>query len=136
MDNPDVDAKRLKNCVPLALVREDDSQQSVTGCRSSLVDRHERPQGSGGGTHSRRSAYAMPVRFPSAASNIFLFDPSRFALYTEPPRSVRNIRPPLISSERPIASIRWVKTISGSLRLPRSASIGARFTVLPRGGSP
>src|SRR4029077_13544938 len=64
------------------------------------------------------SAYAIPVRLPSAACSIFLSDPSRFALYTEPPRSVRNIRPPLISSERPIASIRWVKTISGSLRLP------------------
>src|SRR5208337_4110812 len=82
------------------------------------------------------STYAMPVRFPSATSNVFLLEPSRFALYTVPAKSVMNIRPPLRSSARPIPSIRWVKTISGALRFPAVASIGARLTVLPRGGSP
>jgi hypothetical protein len=33
IDNRYVDAKRLENGVSLTIVREDDSQQSVTGCR-------------------------------------------------------------------------------------------------------
>src|SRR6266481_5071048 len=37
------------------------------------------------------SAYAMPVRLPTANSNMRRFDPSRLALSTDPPRSVMNI---------------------------------------------
>lgn len=52
------------------------------------------------------SAYAMPVRFPSANSSVLRLDPSRLALYTEPPKSVTNIRPPFRSRARPMPSIK------------------------------
>src|SRR6266542_4260732 len=53
-----------------------------------------------------------------------------------PAKSVRNIRSPLKSRAIPIPSIKCVSKISGTGRLLKSASIDARFTVLPRGGSP
>ena len=39
------------------------------------------------------SAYAMPVKLPSAKRSAFFSDPSRLQRYTEPPRSVKNMRP-------------------------------------------
>ena len=61
-------------------------------------------------------------------------DPSRAAAQTLPPRSVTNMRLWPGSSAMPMPSIRWVNTISGSLR--PMASNWARLTVLPCGGSP
>src|SRR5207245_548863 len=77
------------------------------------------------------STYAMPLKFPSANRSAFFSDPSKLQRYTEPPRSVKNMRAFFKSKARPIPSMRWVKTISGSSRRPDSASIAARFTVLP-----
>ena len=79
----------------------------------------------------------MPDKFPWAKSNVFLFDPSRFALYTEPPKSVKKHAAAFQIQKQSDPFHQMVENNFRSfLRFPSATSMGARLTVLPRGGSP
>ena len=70
---------RTGNC-GIRQPRERRVVQDIVSCEARLPVKSTRDHGVVAQYPDGTSAYAMPVRFPSATSNVLRFDPSRLAL--------------------------------------------------------